>query len=150
MGAPACWIGVAARAHALLGKRDGFVMFAHGTHQAVKRVAPGDWFAYYAPTETLGGKDPVRRFVTLGTIAPGEPQLTVMGADGEGWQRQAQYREAAETDVYDLLPRLSFVADRTHWGMYFRRSLFSVTPEDFTIIAQAMGVQPSFEPETHQ
>ena len=60
MAAPSCWIGVAARAHALLGQAGGFVMFAHGLHSAVLRLVPGDWFAYYAPTQTLGGKDVVR------------------------------------------------------------------------------------------
>ena len=57
MVAPRCWIGVAAASHVRVGRAQGFVMFAHGKHSAVKQLRPGDAFAYYSPTETLGGKD---------------------------------------------------------------------------------------------
>ncbi|HEY0032377.1 MAG TPA: EVE domain-containing protein, partial [Devosia sp.] len=74
MGKAACWIGVAAASHVRIGRERDIVMFAHGKHSAVKQVQPGDWFAYYSPTQTLGGKDPVRRFTAIGTIRQGEPE----------------------------------------------------------------------------
>ena len=145
MGAPRCWIGVAAASHVRVGRAEGFVMFAHGKHSAVKRTQPGDWFAYYSPTETLGGKDAVRRFTAIGTIAAGDPQPNaMMGADIEAWMRRADYREAQEADIYPLLPQFSFVTDPSHWGMYFRKSLFAVDAADFSHIAEAMGVGRSF------
>ena len=144
MATPNCWIGVVARAHALEGKARGFVMFAHGQHSAVKRVQPGDWFAYYAPTQTLGGKDSVRRFVAIGTIAQGEPRALPMAPDISGWQRPADYLDASEADIYPLLPRFDFVTDHTHWGMYFRKSLFQIGPADFSLIAEAMSVGQIF------
>lgn len=142
---PTCWIGVAARAHVMVGKADGFVMFAHGKHSAVKQLRPGDWFAYYAPTETLGGKDTVRRFVGIGTIDPGEPEPTqMMGGAVEAWMRRATYLDAQEADIYLLLPQFDFVTDPAHWGMYFRKSLFKTSAADFSRIADAMGVGPQF------
>ncbi len=137
---PGFWIGVAARAHVARGKAEGFVMFAHGTHAAVKRTQPGDWFAYYSPAETLDGKEPVRRFTAVGRIAPGEPEPSpIMGVE-DTWMRRAEYLDAAEVDIYPLLDLFSFVTDRTHWGMYFRKSLFGVSQHDFTLIAEAAGV----------
>src|SRR6188768_1931018 len=98
---PTCWIGVAAASHVRVGREQGFVMFAHGKHSAVKQLSPGDAFAYYSPTETLGGKDAVRRFTGIGVIAEGEPEPSpIMGAGVEAWMRRAQYFDAQEADIY--------------------------------------------------
>ncbi len=141
MASPTCWIGVAARAHVSVGKAQSFVMFAHGAHSAVKRLNSGDWFAYYSPTETLGGKDVVRRFTAIGTIADSAPRPSaIMGREIEAWQRDAHYQDADEADIYPLLPQFRFVTDQSHWGMYFRKSLFKVDAADFSLIADAMGV----------
>jgi hypothetical protein len=145
MAHPTCWIGVAAASHVRIGHERGIVMFAHGKHSAVKQVQPGDWFAYYSPTETLGGKDPVRRFTAIGTIAQGEPEANdLMGEDVEAWMRHAQYADAQEADIYLLLPQFDFVQDPSHWGMYFRKSLFKISAQDFSRIADLMGVGASF------
>ncbi|KRA47853.1 EVE domain-containing protein [Devosia sp. Root635] len=144
MAGPACWIGVAAAAHVRVGRQQGFVMFAHGRHSAVRQLRPGDAFAYYSPTETLGGKDAVRRFTAIGTIAAGEPEpSSIMGAT-EAWMRRAHYLDAQEADIYLLLPQLDFVTDPSHWGMYFRKSLFKTGAADFSRIAEAMGVGHHF------
>ncbi|MET3927683.1 EVE domain-containing protein [Devosia sp. 2618] len=144
MAAPTCWIGVAARAHVMVGQADGFVMFAHGKHSAVKQLRPGDWFAYYSPTETLGGKDAVRRFTAIGTVADSPPEPNAMMGATEAWMRKAHYLPSQEADIYLLLPQFDFVTDAAHWGMYFRKSLFKVTAADFSRIADAMDVGSQF------
>ncbi|MET3897666.1 hypothetical protein ABIB57_001612 [Devosia sp. UYZn731] len=140
MSAPAHWIGVAARGHVMVGVAEGFVMFAHGKHGAVKQVQPGDWFVYYSPTQTLGKADAVRRFTAIGQVLEGEPVQMQMGMDDTGWRRAARFLDAQEADIYLLLPQLSFVTNPAHWGMYFRKSLFRVEAGDFALIAEAMGV----------
>lgn len=140
VGAPNHWIGVVARAHVQRAVAEGFVMFAHGRHAAVKQVQPGDWFAYYSPTQTLGKADTVRRFTAIGQILPGEPVAMQMTADATGWRRSAHYLAGQEADIYLLLPQLSFVTNPGHWGMYFRKSLFRIEAADFALIAEAMGV----------
>lgn len=140
MSAPAHWIGVAARGHVMVGVAEGFVMFAHGKHSAVKQVQPGDWFVYYSPTQTLGKTDAVRRFTAIGQVLEGEPVQMQMGMDDTGWRRAARFLDAQEADIYLLLPQLSFVTNPAHWGMYFRKSLFRVEAGDFALIAEAMGV----------
>jgi hypothetical protein len=145
MATPTCWIGVAAASHVRAGRAGGFVMFAHGKHSAVRQLRPGDAFAYYSPTETLGGKDAVRRFTGIGLVTDGAPEPSqVMGPGIEAWQRRATYLDAQEADIYRLLPQLSFVTDQSHWGMYFRKSLFKISAGDFSRIADAMGVGQHF------
>ncbi len=140
MDTPTHWIGVAARAHVLVGMAQGFVMFAHGKHSAVLQVQPGDWFVYYSPTENMGVADSVRRFTAIGQVLAGEPVTMQMGPDATGWRRPAKFLSGQEADIYPLLPQLSFVTNPAHWGMYFRKSLFKVEAGDFTLIAEAMGV----------
>ena len=141
MSAPTYWIGVAARAHVMVGVAEGFVMFAHGKHSAVKQVRPGDWFVYYSPTQTMGVADTVRRFTAIGQVLPGEPAEMLMAPGANGWRRNAKFLAAQEADIYLLLPQLSFVTNPAHWGMYFRKSLFKVGAADFAVIAEAMNVR---------
>jgi EVE domain len=133
------WIGVAAKDHVEKGVAGGFCMFAHGKQSAVKRLNPGDRFAYYAPMTGMGTGDIVRAFVAIGEILPGEPETQQMGETGAGWRRAARYFTAHDAGIYLLRPQLSFVTDQSHWGMYFRRSLFAIKPQDFELIAEAMG-----------
>lgn len=136
---PHYWIGVAARAHVQAGAAGGFIMFAHGRHDAIARVQPGDWFVYYSPTHIMGVPDSLRRFTAIGQVLPGAPMAAIMGAADTGWRRPARFIAGHDADIYPLLPQLAFVANPGHWGMYFRKSLFKVSGADFMVIAQAMG-----------
>ena len=54
------WIAVASAEHARRGctqPAQGYMQVCHGKCAPLKRVAPGDRVAYYAPTITMGGKD---------------------------------------------------------------------------------------------
>lgn len=140
----ACWIGVAAADHVAIGRRDGFAMFSHGRHAAVKRVLPGDWVSYYSPRDGMNTGAERRQFTAIGRVLDGEPRQREMQAGLTGWYRPVAWLEARPADVYPLLDRFSFVRDRQHWGMYFRKSLFKVEHGDFALIAAAMGVAAQF------
>jgi hypothetical protein len=132
------WVGVAVKDHVDRGVAGGFCMFAHGKHDAVMRVKPGDRFAYYAPMTGMREGEAVRAFVAIGEVLDEAPAEHAMGG-GMGWRRGARYFASQPADVYPLLDKLSFVHDRSHWGMAFRRSLFKVAETDFALIAAAMG-----------
>jgi hypothetical protein len=136
------WIGVAAQAHVARGVRGGFCMFAHGKHDAVKRVRPGDWVAYYSPRTEMNGGEEVRAFTAVGRVKAGEPYQVAMAADRLGWRRDVDYLKARQANIYPLLEQLSFIKDRAHWGMVFRRGLFEAPRADFALIAEAMGLDP--------
>jgi hypothetical protein len=121
----------------------GFAMFAHGRHQAVARVRAGDWLAYYSPRALLGGGEEVRSFTAIGRISDRDPYETEMRAGHVGWRRDIAYEASAhQADIYPLLDQLSFIKDRSHWGLYFHRSLFPIPLPDFRRIATAMGLDP--------
>jgi len=140
------WIGVAAGRHVEIGVRDGFAMFAHGTHAAAKRLAAGDWVTYYSPREGMNEGAELRAFTAIGYALPGEPEQREMASATTGWMRRMKWLDSRPADIYPLLDRLSFVTDRQHWGMYFRKSLFKVTESDFSLIATAMGVSLDRKP----
>ena len=133
------WIGVASAGHVRLGVEGGFAMFSHGRHEAAKKVLPGDGVTYYSPREGMKEGAEIRAFTAIGTVLDGEPHEREMLPGMSGWYRKMRWLSAKPADIYPLLDRLSFVKDRSHWGMYFRKSLFSIPDSDFALIAEAMG-----------
>ena len=145
MTARAYWIGVAAKDHVDKGVAGGFCMFAHGKHSAVQRLNPADLFCYYAPMTGMGAGEVVRAFTAIGEILDRPAEQHAMAPEVTGWRRAAHYFRAHDADIYPLLPLLSFVSDRSHWGMYFRKSLFKIDRDDFSLIAHAMGAAKVLE-----
>ena len=140
---PRYWIAVVPKAPVERCIAENFAMFAHGRHDAVKRVKPRDWLAYYSPRTLLKGGDEVRTFTAIGRFADREPYEVEMSAGRVGWRRDIAYeKKAREAGIYPRLDQLSFIKDREHWGLFFHRSLFSVTRDDFALIAGAMGLDP--------
>lgn len=135
------WIGVASADHVRMGVEGGFAMFSHGRHEAVKRVQPGDGVTYYSPREGMKEGAEVRAFTAIGRVLDGDPRERVMQEQQTGWYRPMRWLQSRPADIYPLLDRLSFVRDRSHWGMYFRKSLFSIPDSDFALIAEAMGAR---------
>lgn len=132
------WVAVASAEHARRG-RAGFMQVNHGKASPLRRVQPGDGITYYSPAETIGGKDRLQAFTTIGIVRPGEIYPGEMG----GWtayRRDVAYFDARETRIAPLLSQLDFVRGRTNWGYQLRFGLFEITEHDFRLIAAAMGV----------
>jgi hypothetical protein len=135
------WIGVASKDHVDAGVAGGFCQTDHGKSVGLEKLRPGDWIVYYAPKMEMGAGETVRAFVAIGEIQPGEPYQVEMTPEFHPWRRDVNFRaDAQQADIYPLLDDLSFITDRSHWGIKFRRSLFEVSEADFRRIAVAMGV----------
>jgi hypothetical protein len=140
---PRYWIAVIPKSRVELAVAGNFAMFAHGRHDAVKRTSAGEWLAYYSPRTTLNAGEEVRAFTAIGRFTDREPYEAEMSAGRVGWRRDIAWQKRThDADVYPLLDELSFIKDRTHWGLFFHRSLFSVPRDDFALIAKAMGLDP--------
>lgn len=136
------WIAVASADHARRGRDEfelGFMQVCHGKCAPLKRVQPGDWVAYYAPTVTMGGKDKCQSFISFGIVQAGEPYAFDMGGFVP-FRRNVRYLEATETPIAPLLNAFEFVEDRSRWGYQFRFGLFSISDHDMLLIANAMQV----------
>ena len=144
------WIGVASRDHVMKGVAGGFCQLGHGKSAPVKRLAPGDWIAYYSPRSTFEGGEPVQAFTAIGRIKAGEPYEADVGGGFHPVRRDVDYRKAAQAPIRPLLDRLSFTGSRQSWGYAFRRGSFTVTVEDFLTIAEAMGVREDIAAEVER
>ena len=135
------WIAVASADHARRGcaaPAAGYMQVCHGKCAPLKRVAPGDRVAYYAPTVTMGGKDKCQRFVSIGLVQAGHPYAFEMGSGFTPYRRDVTYVPAQETPILPLLNQFEFIEDRQRWGYKFRFGLFKVVDADMRLIAQAM------------
>ena len=135
------WIAVASAEHARKGCEEpghGFMQVCHGKCAPLKRVQPGDRVAYYAPAVTMGGKDRLQSFVSIGVVQPGVPYAFDMGGGFLPFRRDVIYVPAKETPIFPLLDHFEFVDDRARWGYKFSFGLFMVTDADMRLIANAM------------
>lgn len=135
------WIAVASAEHARIGRDHlpiGFMQVGHGKGAPLRRVAPGDRVAYYAPATVYGGSDRLQRFVSIGVVQPGAPYIADMGNGFMPWRRDVRYVPAQETPIAPLIEALDFVEDPKRWGAKFRFGLFKVSDHDMTWIARAM------------
>lgn len=143
---PRCWIAVACAEHAQHGRDHapvGFMQVCHGKGGPLRRLAPGDVIVYYAPSTTMGGKDRLQSFVSLGVVQPGEPYQADMGGGFVPFRRDVRYVPAEPAPILPLLDALAFVENRQRWGYPFRHGLFEVPARDMWLIAEAMQADPA-------
>lgn len=138
---PRHWIAVASAEHALRGRDHaptGFMQLCHGKCAPLKRLRAGDVVAYYAPAQTMGGRDRLQSFVSLCVVQAGEPYAFDMGGGFVPHRRDVRYVSAHPAPIAPLLDEFEFVEDRQRWGYKFRFGLFEVSSHDMRCIARAM------------
>ena len=134
------WIGVASREHVQRGVEGGFAQVCHGKPGPLQCMNGGDWIIYYSPTHSFGGKDKCQSFTAIGKIQSGNPYLFAMSENFIPWRRNVSFVSSHETPIELLLEKLSFIKNKTRWGFPFRRGCFEISPDDFQLIAYAMGL----------
>lgn len=137
---PRNWIAVASAEHARRGGEGGFIQVAHGKLAPLKRIAPGDRVAVYAPTVTMGGKDKCQAFILIGIVRAGEPYQVTMSEDFKPFRRDVKWLSHNEAPITPLLQTLDFTKGRRNWGYQLRFGLFAISDHDIDAIARAMGV----------
>jgi hypothetical protein len=134
------WIAVASAEHARRGKA-GFMQVNHGKKAPLQRLRAGDGVTYYSPAETIGGKDKLQSFTTIGRVRDEELYQGVMGGDFVPWRRNVDYAEASEAPIGPLLDTLDFTRGNRNWGYQMRFGLFEISEHDFRVIAEAMDAE---------
>ena len=131
------WIAVACAEHARRGKALGFMQVCHGKGAPLRRLKAGDGVVYYAPSTTMGAKDRLRSFTTIGRVKDERTYEAEM--DGfRPFRRDVVYHEAIEVPIAPLLRQLELTRGKTNWGTAFRFGLVEISAADFAVIAQAM------------
>ena len=137
------WIGVVSRDHVEIAVADGFVQLNHGKAAPLERMQAGDGFAFYSPRESYPDGAPLQAFTAIGSIArrpdlPGDDRREL----GKIFRRDVAFLDATPAPIRPLVPQLTFIRSKTHWGVAFRFGLVRVPREDFATIATAMGRNP--------
>jgi len=121
------WINTVSLDHIEGAIEGGFTQADHGANTRLHRPRPGDLMVFYSPRTNLHGGIPVRQFTALATVTGNKPCTRI--------------------DARPLVDQLSFVKDPSHWGLPFRRGLFTIPQEDFSLISDRMRpVGPSVAP----
>lgn len=135
----AFWIGVVSREHVLKGVAGGFAQLGHGKRAPLARLRAGDGFIYYSPRVSYPDGEPCQRFTAIGVVQTGEVYQHDMGGGFVPFRIDVAYLPCREAPIQPLIPRLSFVKDKTRWGAAFRFGVLRVPPRDFALIAKHMG-----------
>ncbi|MFO1414985.1 MAG: EVE domain-containing protein [Burkholderiales bacterium] len=135
-----CWIGVVTRDHVALGVAGGYAQLNHGRAATLERMREGDGFAYYSPRAAHPDGEPVQAFTAIGVVAPGPLWQVDAGPDWKPFRRAITYWPGQAAPIKPLLPDLTFIRSKQHWGAAFRFGVVRVPEGDFARIAAAMGV----------
>lgn len=137
------WIAVASAEHVSLGRKLGFMQVCHGKAAPLRRLHPKDNVIYYSPTRQFRSKQKLQAFTALGIVNKSEAYQVEMAPGFCPYRRDVKWLEAEETPILPLLPLLEFTMGKQNWGYQMRFGLFSISDQDFMLIAQAMHVQLS-------
>ena len=136
------WIAVACAEHARRGRALGIMQVCHGKGAPLRRLKAGDGVVYYSPTASLGGKDRLQSFTTIGRVTDDRTYQADMGVGFRPFRRDVRYAAAQDAPVAPLLDRLEFTRGKRNWGYAFRYGLVEISASDFAVIAEAMGAVP--------
>jgi EVE domain len=135
------WIVVASAAHVRRGRDAGFIQAGHGKRAPLARFEPGDGVVCYSPTETLGGKDRLQAFTSIGKIKDDNIYQVDMGEGFQPFRRDVTYRDAQPAPIAPLLDLLDLTKGNRHWGARFRFGVLEITRADYERIAVAMHAE---------
>ncbi|MBU2670158.1 EVE domain-containing protein [Actinoplanes bogorensis] len=134
------WVSTVSLDHVEAAARGGFTQADHGANTRLRRLRPGDHIVYYSPRTQIRGGDPVRKFTALAVVTGDEPYQVTMSEDFHPWRLDCRFEPSTPVEAKPLAPELSFITDPEHWGMPFRRGLFTIPEADFRTIAARMTV----------
>ncbi len=133
------WIGVVSRDHADIAVASGFVQLNHGKAGPLERMRAGDGFLLYSPRASYPDGPPLQQFTAIGKVRDA-PLVRAETQDGEPvFRRGVDFLPAEPTPIKPLIPDLSFIHSKQHWGAAFRFGFLPVPEPDFERIAAAMG-----------
>ena len=133
------WVGVVSRAHVGVGVKGGFAQLNHGKKAPLQRLQAHDGLVFYSPKTSYPDGQPCQMFTAIGVVKTGEIYQVDMGGGFTPFRVDVRFLKAKDAEVKPLLSNLSFVRDKSHWGVAFRFGHLKILAQDFKVIAEAMG-----------
>lgn len=132
------WIGVVSKDHVDRATAGGFAQVNHGKAGPLERMHAGDGFAFYSPRTSHPDGTPLQAFTAIGRVRTGTVYQAEMEDGFRPFRLDVDFLAADPAPVKPLLPELSFIRSKTHWGAAFRFGVVRVPAADFAVIAGAM------------
>lgn len=132
------YVNTVSRDHVERGVTGGFTQANHGRPSGLKPLKRGDLIVFYSPKTAFEGGAPLQSFTALGRVADDQPYQAETTPTFRPWRRKLDFLPSIEAPIRPLIETLSFLPDKQHWGMPFRRGLFEIPGVDFELIARAM------------
>lgn len=135
------WIGVVSRDHVLKGVHGGFTQLCHGKEGPLKRMGTGDWIIYYSSKKNFKENTPYQKFTAIGKIIDNHIYQCDMGNGFIPFRRNIDFLRSKEIPIHPLIPYLSFIVNKKHWGYAFRFGHLEISEQDFHLIAKQMVIK---------
>lgn len=132
------WINTLSRDHVERGVRGRFTQANHGRPEPLRRMARGDWIAFYSPRAEYPDGPALQAFTAIGQIADDEPYQVEVSPDVRPWRRNVDFLDCTETPIRPLIDSLEFIENKQRWGFRFRSGLFRIDDHDFELLRSAM------------
>src|SRR5262245_52247856 len=97
------WVNVVSHEHVKNGVIAGITQSCHGKSAPLKRMLCKDWIVHYSPKNEFLGKDPCRKFTSIGQVADGDVYQYDMGGGFVPWRRDINYLSSEPLPILDLL-----------------------------------------------
>jgi hypothetical protein len=133
------WVNTVSLNHVHRGIAGGFTQADHGSATRLRRLQAGDRVVFYSPRTDYPEGEPLQQFTAWGVVTGSEPYQVELTRDFRPWRLAMRFGPCVPVPIRQLLGELDFVRDDKHWGMPFRRGLFTIPDADFDRILAAMA-----------
>lgn len=138
------WINTVSYEHVKAGMEGGFTQADHGLAKNLRRLAPGDLITYYSPRTHFRSGEILQQFTAIARVKESLYRVE-MTPTFKPWRQRVEFLPCQPVSIRPLIPELSFIRDKAHWGFVFRRGLFEIPKDDFLRIANIMGINNIIE-----
>ena len=135
---PKYWIIVVTKDHVLMGVQGGFAQACRGKSSPLKRMSVGDWVLHYSPKFEFRVNKKCQAFTAIGKVTGDTVYPFKMDNGFVPFRRDVEFRNCTEISILPLIPKLTFIQDKTNWGYIFRLGLFEIQKDDFNLISSQM------------
>ena len=133
------WVGVVSRSHVRIGVKGGFIQLGHGKKAPLQKLHAGDGLAVYSPRTDYPDGAVLQSFTAIGIVTSAQIYQVEMSSDFKPFRVDVQFQKCREAPINPLIDQLSFIKNKTYWGVAFRFGQLEIPAADFKIIAEAMG-----------
>ncbi len=138
MKMPRYWIMVAPRDHVIKSVNNGFAQTLHGKPLPLKRLSVNDTIIFYSPKLYHNKLEPCQRFTAIGHITGKDIYQVNMENGFISYRRDASFSFCEEVSIFPILTKLSFIKNKTYWGIPFRSGFLEIPKDDYLLISKRM------------